>query len=132
MTPKQLRVWVANNAGTLDRMVAASVAVGIGVHAVLTAPSGSTGVILLVAGVGLAWAFLSRRMRVPASAFTGLQPTLMVEGDVVEEVSDGVTHARRSFVVESVRRSSEGWLVEAVDEMGRRVSLSIDRVRLRY
>jgi hypothetical protein len=132
MTPKQVRVWVANNAGTLDRMMAAAVALGLGVNGILKAPEGPMGPLWMAVGVGLAWAFLSCWLRVPVAPFEGLLPNLLCKGDVIEEAHGPTTSTKGPLTVQGVSRSHSGCSIDAVDDCGARVSVSIDRVRVRY
>jgi hypothetical protein len=147
MTPKQVRVWVANNADALDRMLAAAVALGLGVNGILKAPEGPMGPLWMAVGVGLAWAFISRLLRVPVAFFAGLRPNLFVKGDVVDCYfidarafydqlakmdGDFVVLPPHVLIVEKLTRTNDGWSVDAVDESGRSVSVPVGVVSLRY
>jgi hypothetical protein len=132
MTSKQIRVWVANNAGALDRVIAAVVALGLGANGILRASEGPMGPLWLAVGVGLAWAFLSRWLRVPVAPFEGLLPSLLCQGDVIEDARGPANSTRGLLIVQRVSRSHSGCSIDAVDDGGARVSLPIDRIRVRY
>jgi hypothetical protein len=87
MTSKHLRVWLANNAVVLDRLLAAGASLVIGTSAFLHPSEGPAGRLLFVAGFGLALAFLMGWMRIPVPLFKGLKPALLVKGDKVELAS---------------------------------------------